>query len=71
MFKIYLQINSIGLGTSYSSAVANQFLFNCNIQYLIKTDDVYLLAYRYIDDLIILNFDCNFLNNLSGMLGFV
>ena len=60
--KIYLQINGIGMGTSYSSSAANLFLFFYEFQYRNSAlNDCNFLAYRYIDDLIVLNLTADFL----------
>ena len=61
--KIYVQINGIGMGTSYSSTAANLFLFFHELQYRNSSiNDNSFFAYRYIDDLIVLNLVTDFID---------
>lgn len=57
--SIYLQINGIGMGTSYSSTAANLFLFFYEYNFCLN-NEVPWFTYRYIDDLIVFNYDDNF-----------
>lgn len=66
--KIYQQINGIGMGTSYSSTAANIFLFFYEHKFCTNLNHLYnFKAYRYIDDLIILNADFDF-SNISNLI---
>lgn len=56
--KIYLQINGIGMGTSYSSTAANLFLFYYEFNFCSKPNN--FIARRYIDDVIVFNLNSNF-----------
>jgi hypothetical protein len=55
----YLQINGIGMGTSYSSTAANLFLFFYESNYT-ACNSFRFFPFRYIDDILIFNFDSDF-----------
>lgn len=56
--SIFLQTKGIGMGTNFSSTAANLFLFYYEYAFVLNHDDK-ILALRYIDDLIVFNFNFN------------
>lgn len=56
--EVFLQTCGIGMGTNYSSTAANLFLFYFEYWYTVKHNKK-LRIFRYIDDILVFNFDLN------------